>query len=53
VDEAEYPDGFTFGEVEGSRRVDKRGWEVTGIGGGPDRGLTAYAYCDKKERKRK
>jgi hypothetical protein len=49
--EAEYPDGFTFGEVEGSRRVGKRGWEVRGSA--PDRRLTAYAYCDKKERERK
>jgi hypothetical protein len=50
--EAEYPDGFTFGEVDGSRRVGKRGWEVAGIGGGPDRGLTAYAYCQKKPKKK-
>jgi hypothetical protein len=50
--EAEYPDQFTAGEVDGSRRAGKRGWEVTGIGLGPDRGLTAYAYCQKKKRKR-
>jgi hypothetical protein len=50
--EGEYPGGMTSGQVEGSRRVGKRRWEVTGIGLGPDRGLTAYAYCDKKERKK-
>jgi hypothetical protein len=35
----------------GSRREGKRGWEVTGLNtdGSPE--ITAYAYCDKKEKK--
>ena len=50
--EGEYPGGMTAGQVDGSRRVGKRGWEVTGIGFGPERGLTAYAYCQKKPKKK-
>jgi hypothetical protein len=45
-------DAMTGGFAHGSRRVGKRGWEASAfpVGDSPD--LTAYAYCQKKTRKR-
>jgi hypothetical protein len=35
----------------GSRREGKRGWEVTGLNNDGFPEITAYAYCDRKEKK--
>ena len=39
------------GLVNGSQRAGKKAWEVTGFSIGGDPELTAYAYCDKKEKR--
>jgi hypothetical protein len=38
------------GLVTGSQRMGKKAWETTGFSIGGDPELTAYAYCDKKEK---
>jgi hypothetical protein len=51
--EAEFSEAAgNTGLANGSRRDGKRRWEVTGFGleGSPE--FTAYAYCDKKEKKK-
>jgi hypothetical protein len=49
--EYDYDTGPDYSVAHGSRKQGKRRWEVaaTGVGGSPT--VTAYAYCDRKERK--
>jgi hypothetical protein len=48
-DFSDVPD--VIGLPVGSRREGKRGWEVTGLNNDGFPEITAYAYCDKKEKK--
>jgi hypothetical protein len=51
--ETEFSDpADTQGLPTGSRRDGKRGWEAAAASSDGSPELTAYAYCDKKERKR-
>jgi hypothetical protein len=50
--EYNYPSGMDSSTVSGSRKSGKGGWEVAVQVGNGEPTVTAYAYCDKKKRKK-